>query len=201
MKRQSWQAQNLKDSSAWIAHAESISPIAQRILTELENGCGLFLIRGLPIQDLSIQEIKDKYLEIGLSLGIPVFQDPHGTRVVDIRSTGAAYQTALNYQLKPDGTNTRPYETNAAFSFHTDPCDVAGLLCINNAVQGGESQIVSSVALHDAIAEKDQALLEALYECFYYVKPPQPNKPFAYHKIPVFCLSIKACSKVISFLN
>jgi|SRR5579862_8847609 len=183
-----WQSHDLKNSSKWFTFTENVTSICEQILDEIENGFGIFLVRRLPIQGLTIQEIKELYFQLGLQLGTPVFQDPHGTRIVDIRSTEANPQNALHYQLKSDGTNTRPYETNAAFSFHTDPCDVAGLLCIHNAVQGGENRIVSSVAIHNAIAEKDKDLLRALYECFYYVKPPQSNKPFDYHRIPVFSL-------------
>ena len=188
INQQPWQSHDLKNSSKWIAVRENILPICEQILDEVEHGCGVFLVRGLPIQGLTIQEIKEFYFQLGLKLGTPVFQDPHGIRIVDIRSTEANYQNALHYQLKLDGKNTRPYETNAAFRFHTDPCDVAGLLCIHNAIQGGENRIVSSVAIHNAIAEKDKDLLSALYECFYYVKPPQSNKPFGYHQIPIFSL-------------
>jgi hypothetical protein len=171
IKQQAWQSHDLKNSSKWITVTENIIPICAQILNEVEKGYGVFLVRGLPIQGLTIQEIKEFYFQLGLKLGTPVFQDPHGIRIADIRSTEANYQNALHYQLKSDGKNTRPYETNAAFSFHTDPCDVAGLLCI-----------------HNAIAEKDKDLLSALYECFYYVKPPQPNKSFDYHQIPIFSL-------------
>src|SRR3990167_4689287 len=105
INQQSWQSQDLKNSSKWVAVTENIAPICEQILDELEHGYGIFLIRGLPIQSLTIQEIKEFYFQLGLKLGTPVFQDPHGTRIVDIRSTEANPQNALHYQLKSDGKN------------------------------------------------------------------------------------------------
>ena len=47
----------------------------------------------------------------------------------------------------PDDPSTRIYTTSAAQSYHTDSADIVGLLCINKAVKGGESQCVSSLSI------------------------------------------------------
>ena len=181
-----WTSESLKRSVTWQAETQDTAQLRDIILNELEHGAGVFLIRGLPIEHLSPAEAKAYCLRLGKELGTPVFQDPQGTLVVDIRSTDENGQEALHYALKTDGKNKRPYETNFAFSFHTDPCDVAGLLCIHPALQGGESRIASAVAIHAAIAEKNPDLLKALYETYHYAKPPRSNHPFGFHQIPIF---------------
>ena len=50
---------------------------------------------------------------------------------------------------------------------HMDPVDVVGLLCIRRACSGGESRVVSSMAVHNCILETRPDLLEILYQGFY----------------------------------
>jgi hypothetical protein len=41
--------------------------------------------------------------------------------------------------------NARIYQTTKRQNYHTDSCDIVGLLCVRRAKAGGLSSIVSSV--------------------------------------------------------
>ena len=187
---QNWDSKKIKESKLnwhWFSSDNTLEPIKDRVLEELENGSGIFLIQGLRLPpQADADAIKTYATSLARSLGTPVSQDPKGSLVVDIRSTQADLQSALHYQLKADGTNTRPYETTVAFGYHSDPCDVAGLLCIQPAFRGGESRLVSSLEIRKLVAQNHPELLKTLYEPFYYAKPPRPDKTVGYHSIPIF---------------
>ncbi|WP_164107864.1 TauD/TfdA family dioxygenase, partial [Serratia marcescens] len=54
-------------------------------------------------------------------------------------------------------------QTNAELSFHVDSCDVVALLCLATSLSGGESAIVSGVAVHDEMMRTRPDLCAALY--------------------------------------
>jgi hypothetical protein len=156
------------------------------IRSDLKTGLGLYLIESLPLDELSVPAVRKLYFAIGCALGTPVYQDPRGSRIVDIRATDASIEAAIHYKAKKDGSHFRPYETNLAFSYHTDPCDVAGLICLQNAAQGGETQVASALHLRDLLQREDPTLVDALSTPFPYAKPEIPGKSLEYYLIPVF---------------
>ena len=54
--------------------------------------------------------------------------------------------------------------SNGRLRFHTDRCDVVGLLCVRQARAGGESLLCSSPAVHNAMLERRPDLAASLYE-------------------------------------
>ncbi|HYI84883.1 MAG TPA: TauD/TfdA family dioxygenase, partial [Acetobacteraceae bacterium] len=58
------------------------------------------------------------------------------------------------------------YQTNRALEYHTDSCDVVGLLCLRTSKSGGESCIVSSVTLHDEMLRRSPEGWRALFNAF-----------------------------------
>ena len=102
---------------------------------ELENGRGFFVLRGLPVERYSEEDIHIMYYGIGLHMGIPVRQNPRGDLLGLVMNVGDATQKT-----------TRVYETNLYLPYHSDPSDVVGLLCIRKAKQGGLSSLVSVAA-------------------------------------------------------
>src|SRR5262249_8399002 len=47
--------------------------------------------------------------------------------------------------------NVRIYQTRERQSFHTDSCDVVGLLCIREAKRGGDSLLVSALSIYNEL--------------------------------------------------
>ena len=54
-------------------------------------------------------------------------------------------------------------QTTGPLRYHTDRTDVVSLLCAQQAAAGGESKVVSAVAIHNAMLERRPDLLELLF--------------------------------------
>jgi len=124
---------------------------------ELENGRGFLVMRGLPVERYSEEEINILYYGIGLNLGIPVRQNPKGDLLGTVMNVG-----------NPEDKATRVYETNSDLPFHTDPSDVVGLLCVRKAETGGVSRLVSVAAVYNEMLEKFPEYLGLFYRPWYY---------------------------------
>ena len=129
--------------------------VAGRALEFLEDGPGLFHIRGLPALVHTAEDMRLVYWGLGKYLGTAVSQSRKGdvlgdVRDLDINNTGLG----------------RGYQSRKAQEFHTDSCDVVGLLIHRTAKTGGLSKIVSSVAVHNQMLAERPDLLEALYRPF-----------------------------------
>ncbi len=162
-----------------------------RIRTELEEGTGLFRMRGLPVSHHRMEHLKAFYLSFGDHLGQVVSQSVSGQRLMDIEDEGVK---SKDYgMIKAGGANeefrssrARAFSTGA-LRFHTDRCDVVSLMCIRQASEGGHSKIASAVAIHNAMLEHRPDLLEELFT-------PYPRSRFgeevndasAYYMLPVF---------------
>ena len=69
--------------------------------------------------------------------------------------------------LSSDDPNVRIYQTTERQNYHTDSCDVAGLMCLKPAMQGGESGLVSSMAIYNEMHKSCPELLAELLEPMY----------------------------------
>lgn len=75
---------------------------------------------------------------------------------------------------RPPGNGVRPDVTNAEQSFHTDnsynlcPPEYVGLLCLHEAKEGGVSRIVSLLSAHEELRRQHPALLDRLYQPFWF---------------------------------
>jgi hypothetical protein len=128
----------------------------------LEDGRGFVIIQALPIQRYSGGELQALYWLIGQLLGSPMAQNVQGTLLYDVRDTGQDVRSGARFSV-----------TNAESTFHTDNsfgseiADYVGLLCVRTAKAGGLSQVVSGYAVHRALAERRDGVLEQLSEPFH----------------------------------
>jgi hypothetical protein len=60
--------------------------------------------------------------------------------------------------------NTRIYQTAERQTFHTDSSDVVGLLCIREAMEGGESLLVSTAAIYNEMIRTRPDLAALLFD-------------------------------------
>src|SRR5262249_6777245 len=137
---------------------------------EVLDGRGFTLIRGVPVERMSREEVAIAYWGIGLHLGYPVCQNSRGHLLGHITDLGDKPKDEVSGSAKPGAFNNtliRGYTSRERSYFHTDQCDIVGLLCLNQAMRGGESQIASSVAIHNEILATRPDLLELLYEPFW----------------------------------
>ena len=128
----------------------------ERLQDEIVNGRGFVMLRGLPIEDQPRELVARLYLGIGAWIGEPVPQNAQGHILGHVKDLG-------NDPLDP---STRIYTTTYRHLFHTDSCDIAALLCLHPAKEGGASAIASSTSIYNAIAERRPDLAEVLAEPF-----------------------------------
>ncbi len=130
------------------------APRLAAIQRDLEQGSGVVNLRGLPIAETTPELLRAILWAIGLNLGVALSQSRQGELLGEVRDTGEV----------PGQPGSRGYRTGGALRFHTDRCDVVALLCCRQAEAGGDSLIVSTPAVHNAMLERAPALLELLFQ-------------------------------------
>ena len=152
-----------------------LAPRLAAFAEELENGRGFVLIRGLPIDRFTDDDINSIYFGLGLTLGQPVGQNPQGDLIGQVMNVG-----------DPNDKNTRVYQTNRYLPYHTDPSDVVGLLCIRKAKTGGLSSLVSVHAVYNELLSRFPEYLGLFYKQWYYAHLgedlPSATSLFAMHE-------------------
>ncbi|NKB48950.1 MAG: TauD/TfdA family dioxygenase [Alphaproteobacteria bacterium] len=143
----------------------------------LTAGIGFQILRGLPVADYSPEMIATIFCGIGAHLGKARSQNAMGHLLGHVRDIGAD----LNDR------NVRIYQTARRQTFHTDSCDVAGLLCIHPAMEGGDSLLVSSTSIYNELQRRRPDLVPLLFEPIATDRRgevPAGEKP--YFEIPIF---------------
>ena len=130
-----------------------LKPKLDAMLAALLHGRGFTLLRGFEVDGYSTAEAASAYLGIGAHLGSFRSQNAKGHLLGHVKDLG----------LDIRSPTVRYYQTNRELEFHTDSCDVVGLLCLKTAKWGGESRLVSSVTLHDEMLRRRPDLRAALF--------------------------------------
>jgi hypothetical protein len=157
----------------------TLGPVLDRLRTEVIEGRGFVRLRGLPVEGRPIEESATAYWGLGSYFGSARSQNAKGHLLGHVYDLGEGL-TATN-------PNIRGYATAERQNFHIDRCDVVALLCLRRAKAGGLSAIVSSMTLHNVMAERRPDLLERLYQPFPVDRRgevPEGKAPF--YEAPVF---------------
>ena len=156
----------------------ALAPRLAALLEEARTGRGFFLLTGLPPDRFGEDDREAVFWGIGTHLGRPVSQNSHGDLLGRVSDQGRTYGSA----------NTRGYQTSARLDFHTDRCDLVGLLCQRRAKAGGLSSVVSTVAVHDEIRRTRPDLLPILRRGFHYAEREAADNPagVSARPVPVF---------------
>lgn len=150
------------------------------VSSELENGRGFVVVRGLPFGKYSDEDIARIFWGIGTHLGLPISQNASGDLLGHVRAI-----EGLKYMDK----NVRGYQTNAELFFHNDNCDIVGLLCFRKAKSGGVSRLASAMTLYNEVLAKHPEYLDVLARGFHYDLRGEelPGvSPLTPHRIPVY---------------
>ncbi len=123
------------------------------IARELELGRGMIMLRGLPLS-YTPDDLRTVYWGIGTYLGAAVSQNKNGEMLGVVKDFQEAYTN----------TTRRGSKTSAMLQFHSDRCDVVGLLCVRKAKEGGASRIVSAVTMHNEIMRRRPDLIGLFYD-------------------------------------
>ncbi|HSV78332.1 MAG TPA: TauD/TfdA family dioxygenase [Ramlibacter sp.] len=124
--------------------------------TQLLHGAGFALLRGFPVERYTTEQSAIAYLGIGSYLGSFRSQNAKGHLLGHVRDLG------LDIRDK----TTRYYQTTRKLDYHTDSCDIVGLLCLKTSKSGGGSRIVSSVSLFNEMLKRRPDLTAELFNAF-----------------------------------
>lgn len=153
--------------------------LVARVRRELTDGQGFVVLRGLATGALDLHQQRLLVSGLGAHFGFVEPQDAAGALVHDVRDTGR--------QLLTDGA-ARGYQTNIRLDFHTDGADVAALLCLATAKEGGESRLVSAATVFEEVRRRAPNLAEVLQQPFEFdnrgqtANPTQAAPVFAWHR-------------------
>jgi hypothetical protein len=138
---------------------------------KLIHGNGIEVLRGLDVTNIPRAKAAAIFCGIGAHLGAARSQNAAGHILGHVRDTGA---DAAN-------TATRIYQTSQRQTFHTDSADVVGLLCLQDAQEGGLSLLVSATSIYNRMRVERPDLLERLFDPIATDRRgeiPQGAKPF-----------------------
>lgn len=151
--------------------------LAARVRHEVLNGRGFLLLRGLPVERWSMREAATAFFGLGSHLGSARSQNGKGHVLGHVQDLG----------LDVHDPNVRIYQTSVRQTYHTDSCDIVGLLCLKTAQSGGLSALVSSTTIFNEMRRRRPDLLALLFQPLATDRRgevPEGRKP--YFEIPVF---------------
>ncbi len=117
------------------------------------------------------------FMGLGVHMGKPRSQNARGHLLGHVYDVG----------LASADPNVRLYQTRQRQTFHTDSCDVVGLLCLREARRGGDSLVVSALEVFNEMRRRRPELLAQLLDPMPHDRRgevPRGMKP--YFDIPVF---------------
>jgi hypothetical protein len=130
----------------------------ERVFDEIQEGRGIVIVRGIPVENHSVDDVKRMFWALGAHFGRGVSQSALGDVLGMVRD-----------ETPPGGEeNARGYTSRRELSLHCDLAQIVGLMCVRQAKSGGESQYAAGLAIHREIAAARPDLLPILYRGFPY---------------------------------
>jgi len=166
-------AEELQEIDQALAHLKSLGPIdfpevnptnfpldkvaklMRSLPDRLKNGCGFFMLRGLPRDRYSDDDMAYVYFGLSAYVGKTLTQSYLGDLIGHVVNVS-------DYEPK-----SRGYRKGGGQLMHTDSCDIIGLMCLRTAISGGESRISSAVTVHNYMAQHHPESLRVLEKGLY----------------------------------
>ncbi|KUJ24089.1 Clavaminate synthase-like protein [Mollisia scopiformis] len=136
-----------------------LSVLLKSIRAEILNGKGFILFKGFPVEKWGNHKSAVAYMGLGTYLGYFVSQNGRGHVLGHVKDLGDDPKQI---------DKVRIYRTNARQFFHADDSDIVGLLCIARALEGGESDIVSSHHVWNTLQRERPDVAETLTKPIWY---------------------------------
>ncbi len=132
----------------------TLGPKLRELRSVLMQGRGFHLYRGLPVEAYPIDLSAAIFCGIGAHLGSARSQNGQGHILGHVKDVG----------LDLADPNVRIYQTTRRQTFHTDSTDVVGLMCLAEAMEGGDSLLVSTVTLYNRMRRDHPDLAPLLFD-------------------------------------
>jgi hypothetical protein len=146
------------------------------LVDELKQGPGLVLLSGFDALGSNLDDWRLAYWGIGSYFGDQVSQSVRGDLLGDVK-------------VRPGNSGGRVYTSSATVRLHSDRIDMLSLLCVQNAMKGGENGFASSLAIREIVKRERPDVLKLLERGFRQSRngeeqPGQP--PITDYRVPVF---------------
>jgi hypothetical protein len=136
-------------------HAD-LDPVLAAIYQDVVRGRGLAIVRGIPSAGRPVEETERLFWILLSHFGVHLSNNSFGHKMVRVQE-----------ERLPGGVQSaRGTKSSHELAMHNDSGDIFALLCVHQAVSGGESQFSSGPAAHDTILERRPDILPILYRGF-----------------------------------
>jgi Taurine catabolism dioxygenase TauD, TfdA family len=155
----------------------SLRPVIDEIRRQIEDGRGFVVVRRLPVEEYSKDEIGMIFWGIGTHLGRGLSQSVLGDRLGHVKD------------FSREDPLARAYRNRQELSPHTDSCDLVGLACLRNAKSGGVSRLTSALTVHNVMLEEYPEALERLYRGYVFHRRGEEKPgdlPHTPYRVPVY---------------
>ena len=172
-----------------------LSSRMRTLARELDSGRGFWLMRGLPIDQMTERDAAFAYWGLGLHLGVPVSQNARGHLLGHFIDEGVDFRT---------DSGARGYQTRLRLPYHTDSSDVVGLLCLQTAKHGGQSSVASTTSAYNETVVRRPDLAHMWFDPWFYDRrnEEQPGEdPFYATKLAAWDGEYLAIRYVRTFLE
>lgn len=142
----------------------TLGPKLAALADELERGTGACMIKNMPVDAYSLEDLGIVYAGVNAHIGRWVPQSSAGLRS---QSRGYGLPLGKVFAEMKGNTPSGGKQANNHFRLHTDRCDVITLLCVRPASQGGASRVASAPHIHNAMLREFPELCARLYAPFY----------------------------------
>lgn len=156
--------------------------VMRRVCDQVYDGIGFAILDRLPVGDWDERTSKTIVWLMTSHLGAIVEQKLNGTRLYDVRDTGAAVAHGVRRSI-----------TNLEQEFHTDGAwltetpQAIALACLRQAGAGGLSRVASLASVHNDMRARHRDLLPALYRPFWWDRQAEhPAEESSCSRHPVF---------------
>lgn len=132
-----------------------VAKLMRSLPKRLQEGCGFVMLRGLPRERYTDDDMALVYFGLCSYVGTTLTQSYLGDLIGHVVNVS---------DFEP---LSRGYRKGGGQLMHTDSCDIIGLMCLRTAKSGGKSRISSAVTVHNYMAEHHPELLQVLHEGLY----------------------------------
>jgi len=154
------------------------APLLRAMYTELESGPGFSLLSNFPIDGLSEDEVRLAYAGVCCQFGNITVQNRDGEYILEVMDKGKGLDSQQRGYHGPD-----------FLEFHNDGTNTVTLLCMQTAMKGGRSKLMSAAAMYNCVVRERPDLLELMYRGFHHHRRDQrigDAPPVTEYRTPVF---------------
>lgn len=152
--------------------------LAQTLYRAVEHGPGFALVSGFPVDRYDPSDLALAYAGFCSHFGSISQQNREGEYLLEVTDKGKSYDRS-----------SRGYHSTAYLDFHNDGTNTVTLLCLETALSGGRSMLVSGPAVYNVFVKERPDLLEPLHRGFHHHRRDQreaDDAPVTPYRSPVF---------------